>query len=317
MPSDEMKNGRAELVDHQIHVYTRHKRSLPLLTSPVRFAVMIKKGGCSRPWGLKVEKDGDVYIYPRDIGSGGVKVSLHKSGRQHIAFTEESGHLMPPRSRFWKVWREPPQQPLMMPSLKLLFPRWSAYLGTKDFEAAQKTWDRNHVLIEGEPDDDSVISVCLFITSKGKTMRLPEIPAAELAVLPVGEEKELHVVLCREHRPNSRRVMDEWFQKFNSEMDLSTVAAGELRDLMVAGDDPSGCPFLMSIPADCKRQMGGLMYKMCMQALVDTGMFSAPEAWHDLDQNIKEAWGTIEIDMLRKVPADTKSGRLVAKILKQ
>lgn len=118
-------------------------------------------------------------------------------------------------------------------------------------------------------------------------------------------------------------------------MDLPADAAGKVLDLTVVGDDPSGCPFLMLIPVDCKRQMGGLMYKICMQALVATGVFPtpearhdldqiikesgvfpAPEAWHDLDQTIKEAWGTIEIDMLRKVPADTESGRMIAKVLR-
>ena len=43
----------------------------------------------SNAWHVWVDKHGNEYITSRD-DSQGLKISLHKSGKQHIAFTSES-----------------------------------------------------------------------------------------------------------------------------------------------------------------------------------------------------------------------------------
>ena len=74
--------------------YTRHETdsasSLPLRNSPMRFAVMRKDGLSSNAWRVWVDPAGDAYVLCRDHMKE-MKASLHQSGKQHIAFTSETG----------------------------------------------------------------------------------------------------------------------------------------------------------------------------------------------------------------------------------
>ena len=62
---------------------------LPLTTNPINFSAMLENGLSANAWGVCVEKSGDIYIYCRDHMKQ-VKISLHKSGMQFVAFTKES-----------------------------------------------------------------------------------------------------------------------------------------------------------------------------------------------------------------------------------
>ena len=63
---------------------------LPLSKGPVRFAVINKAGLSSNSWRVWVERHGDVHIASRDHMRNQLKISLHRSGQQQIAFTVES-----------------------------------------------------------------------------------------------------------------------------------------------------------------------------------------------------------------------------------
>ena len=80
---------------------------LPLRNSPVRFAVIGGNGLSSHAWGVYVEKGEEIYIICRDAKNV-PKISLHGSGKQHIAFSEETGLTMADGGRFWNQRREPP-----------------------------------------------------------------------------------------------------------------------------------------------------------------------------------------------------------------
>ena len=82
--------------------------TLPLRDGPLRFAVIMKNGLTSHSWTV-VTHGGDAYVACRESMKE-VKVSLHESGEQHIAFTKGSGHEMTPGSRFWNRWSQPSPQ---------------------------------------------------------------------------------------------------------------------------------------------------------------------------------------------------------------
>ena len=101
----------------RITVRFRKNLTLPLRTGPIRFAVTMANGLTSHSWKV-FTKGGDAYVVCRESMKD-IKVSLHKSGRQHIAFVHGSGHEMTPGSRFWNRWWEPSsKQRPPVPSVK-------------------------------------------------------------------------------------------------------------------------------------------------------------------------------------------------------
>ena len=89
----------------RITVSFRRELTLPLRTGSICFAVVTKSGLTSHSWKVFTRK-GDAYVVCRETMKE-VKVSLHQSGRQHIAFIKGSGHEMTPGSRFWnRSWEQ-------------------------------------------------------------------------------------------------------------------------------------------------------------------------------------------------------------------
>lgn len=72
----------------RLGVLGRNIRRLPKRGDELRFVVTSPEGFCSLSWGIKVEKDGDIYIFPRN-GRKGYHVSLHASGTSHVRVDQE------------------------------------------------------------------------------------------------------------------------------------------------------------------------------------------------------------------------------------
>ena len=85
---------------------------LPLTTNPINFSAMRENGLSANAWGVRVKKPGAIYIYCRDHMKE-LKISLHKSGMQFVAFTNQSDIKMTGKSRLWHRWREPEHQALI------------------------------------------------------------------------------------------------------------------------------------------------------------------------------------------------------------
>ena len=102
--------------------------TLPLRSSPMRFAVMRKDGLSSNAWRVWVDPAPDAYVLCRDHMKE-MKASLHQSGKQHIAFTSKTGIEMTKGSRFWNQWTEPQYYDgsQVIPTLNLFFSRLGAH----------------------------------------------------------------------------------------------------------------------------------------------------------------------------------------------
>ena len=184
----------------QLNIYTRKNRTLPFTESPIRFAVTKKNGLTSNAWGVRVEETGDAYIYCRDMMKE-LKISLHQSGKQHIAFTKGSELEMTPGSRFWNQWREPPSQRPPVPTFKLVFPGWTLSFNEEDRKKGRpKKWDTNDILIEA--DDKLLTVVSFFITDTGCVPRQKGLPSHPIGILPLRQGKDLCVLALREHERN-------------------------------------------------------------------------------------------------------------------
>ena len=113
----------------------------PIRRSPVQFSIMRRNGLSSNAWRVWVEKHGNAYIRSRDHLQD-LKISLHKSGKQHIAFTSESKHQMTAGNRFWDQWWEPDHYrgPEVVPTFNLFFPSWALTLSQAMQDSNPKVW---------------------------------------------------------------------------------------------------------------------------------------------------------------------------------
>lgn len=285
--------------------------TLPLRDEPLRFALIMKNGLTSHSWKVFTH-GGDAYVVCRE-SMREIKVSLHESGRQHIAFTKGSGHEMTPGSRFWNTWSEPSYQKRPpVPSVKLLFPPWGT---TLRLDAGRPKWKDNKVLVEGH--EELVTSVCLFVMDVGRQLRQTGLPSFTLAVLPLRTGKELHIIACREQQRNLNAVADAGIRLMNQKMSLTTDLTGQTMTVLFTGDDPAGCPYLLPLLVDAKMRIttdrqGAIAYDTTMRALVQAGWFTDPDPWETLSPDLQDAWKTIGADWLRHLPDDSKLAKLIA-----
>ena len=178
---------------------------LPLRQGPVRFAVLMPDGRTSNAWRVWTEESG-AYICCRD-NMGGIKVSLHRSGQQHIAFRQETGVEMGPGDRFWNRWHEPPQQSPAISSFRLVFPPWGVRLGPGDrakTDAIARKWGKNQILIDGDDEFLTIVSFAILDDSVHLNF-VGDHPHTLFGLLPFRHGKSLFVIAGREPTVASSR----------------------------------------------------------------------------------------------------------------
>ncbi len=267
MSASEMQSRGA--TRQQIYVHARAGLPLPLQTSPVKFAVRLKDGRLSSLWTVEVGRKGDVYICSRDL-EGRVKISLHNSGQQHAVIHLSNNGVRPERME----WKEPPLESPMPASVKLFFPVWSAGMGpTRDLDAKRRDrmLEKNHVLIEGECSEDTVIVVSFSLTPPNVTILWPPKPPMGLvAVLPVSAEKELHIIARREPRPHLRAGLEA---KMNAGTQRRAVSGRGSIDTpylrLLGGQDEDGVHYVAAVTV--MRNAQGVELVQCQRAFVDVG----------------------------------------------
>lgn len=171
--------------DDQMVFWTRNGLERPKRTSPIRFAVQRNHGLTSNTWGVKVEKNGEAYVYCRDAMVA-QHVSFHQSGRQHISFDMGApGMGSIAGNRFMNQWRVPSHREIAIPTLKLLFPPWGRCVNADYRARFRQKWNRNHIMIKG--DEEMVTVVSFFIIDEELTFRNENrwSPSYPIGVLPL------------------------------------------------------------------------------------------------------------------------------------
>ena len=79
---------------------------------------------------------------------GGLKASLHLSGKQHIAHDLSHPSMKHYKGkRFMNEWWQPKCSDVVIPTLRLLFPSWGRSINEQQRHKESKVWDENQILI--------------------------------------------------------------------------------------------------------------------------------------------------------------------------
>ena len=226
---------------------------LPLRESPVRFSIMRSNDLSSNAWRVWVEKDGSAYIRSRDHLQD-IKISLHNSGKQHIAFTPESTHQMSEGNRFWDQWWEPDHYrgPQVVPTFNLFFPSWALTLTQAIRDSNPKIWNKNQISIEAAETPMATV-ISFVITDDDVNMRFSTTGESRhfpMAILPLRHGKTLWAVIW--HRPEgnmqvlAKQGMSGLAANFaDTPEKFLAIPDGDVLGMCVSGKMQDGGTFLM------------------------------------------------------------------------
>ena len=234
---------------------------LPIRESPVRFSIMRENGLSSNAWRVWVQKDGNAYIRSRDHLED-LKISLHKSGKQHIAFTSESKHQTTEGNRFWDQWWEPTHYrgPEVVPTFNLFFPSWALTLSQAMRHSNPKVWDKDQIAIEATETPMATV-ISFVITNDDVNMEFN--PTGEsrhfpLAILPLRPGKTLWVVIWHRHEDNmqdlAKQGMSGLAESYTTTPEhFLPFPDGEVLGMCVSGTMQDGGTFLMPYSVELQR----------------------------------------------------------------
>ena len=140
---------------------------------------------------------------------GGLKASLHLSGKQHIAHDLSHPSMKHYKGdRFMNEWWEPKCSGVVIPTLRLLFPSWGRSLSERQRQKKSKVWDKNQILIPTRAD--AVCVVYFFLLESGQRYEIEEgsAPLAQLGLLKLTPAKSLVVLAGYEAERDMRKNIE-------------------------------------------------------------------------------------------------------------
>ena len=217
------------------------------------FAVIRQDLLSSNSWKVVVDKKGNAYICCRDTMKE-IKTSLHKSGKQHVAFTSETKLLTTYGSRFLHKMEEPQTYvgPELTPSFNLIFPSWGLSLSPKIRQADPTTWNNQVSFIAAAQEPLATTLSFVIVDSaldlKSATYDDPSIVTVTSLDLRLG--KKLLVVRRYEDDGQLRQLAIDTVDDANR----NAEAIAESLD-----SDRSDTPFLLRVDG---RNVRGIPYTM-------------------------------------------------------
>ena len=229
--------------------------ALPIRKSPVRFGVLGRNGLSSNSWGVYSENSGNIYVACRD-NMKALKISLHQSGKQHIAFTSESGLEMTEGSRFWDQWWDPQLQndTKIVPSFSLMFPSWGLGLNQATRDANPKVWGKNQLLVEAAETPEATV-VSFVFTDDDLEMRFSTVGESRsfpLAILPARAGKKLWVIAKQGPEGNMKELAGRGIGSINVGIvaeKLKGFPSGHVLGMCVTGFTKDGGAYMLPFPA--------------------------------------------------------------------
>ena len=177
----------------------------------------------------------------------GQKISLHRSGKQHISFDEEVATQMNSSDRFMNQWREPHYIGEAKPTFKLLFPSWALGLNEVERRNSESAWKKNEILIGGH--DDLMTVVSFVIVDDGVRLRKKEgsYPWSLIGDLSLRSGKRLLVVAGWEPEGNWRAVVEEALSKINDPRVVSGGFPGDPLSISLTGYSSPDSAFMVVV----------------------------------------------------------------------
>ena len=236
-----------------------HDIELPLRSSPIRFGVMRRSGQSSNSWRVWGDDKGNFYLRARDHMKES-KISLHKSGAQHMAYTPESGLATTNGSRFISQWSQPNYDDgsALVPSFYLLFPTWALGLTQEIRDTNTPVWRQNQVFVEAAESPLATI-VSFTITNDDLTVRfstIGETPSLPIGVLSHGFGRKLWVVAQHIPEGNMKDLAKQGLRHANIAINTNTAVREKLMEMpnghtlgmSVSGPAHDGGEYLMLFP---------------------------------------------------------------------
>lgn len=224
---------------------------LPKFNEPVRFAVGHPQGLTSNSWRVWIESSG-LYIACRDNFQQ-TKVSLHKSGRWRMGFTQEAvakrpNLLRPGQDRAWTVWDKPPiTLPETVVAFKLVFV--TSELAVSPEQRRGHRW-KDVIFVEAGPPGLMTVAT-LFITL-GTPALQPEDGSycIRLGVFDVGDDRFAQLVMHGDAEANFRPTVERcreagWAQAVAAGVSIPPEAYGYF-----LGKMDNGCRYLYGARMD-------------------------------------------------------------------
>ena len=195
--TDNDKQTRNQPRTSGIIIRDKRNRTLPIRQGPVRLAVVGGRGEKSNSWKIWMENDGEIYFSIREK-TPGFKVSLHKSGKQHIKMGNE----------YWGQWHEPDiyAGPMVATSAKLVFPAWGMREDGKMSEGEKETWRGNEIEIDA-PSQGKLITLSVVIRTEGQDLKQEDGRSETLAIWRRQDGKEAHVIVSEEAERNFKDIV--------------------------------------------------------------------------------------------------------------
>ena len=234
-----------------IVIRDRLNRTLPIRYGPVRFAVVGNGGRRSNSWKIWPEKNGEIYVAIREKNPG-FKVSLHKSGKQHIKMASE----------YWGQWHEPDiyAGPMVATSAKLVFPTWGMREDDKLSEQEREAWKGNEIEIDA-PAKGKLLAVAVVVRANGQALKQEGGKSETLALWRRPDGKEAHLVVSEEAETNFKEIVLKALTNEDFLRDLHEAAEG-------GGDVLDGKTALTATLAGPANEGGN--YFLCVSTTIGT-----------------------------------------------
>ena len=227
--------------------WNRHGLTLPCRESPIRFAVQQGNGLTSNAWGVHVENTGDAYVYCRD-NLKGQKISLHRSGKQHISFDKGLACQIGSSDRFMNQWHEPHFTQETIATLRLLFPAWAVGLNEEQRRTAKSAWNKNDLLIYGHDEFMTVVSFVIADDSVTIRKKKGSYASYPIGILPLRPGKLLWVIAGWQPEGNLKTRVEEALNKIDVRKYVPEDTMGDIFSMCLTGESSPDSIYMVVVP---------------------------------------------------------------------
>ena len=233
-------------------------RTLPIRHGPIRVAFRGRNGSRSHSWKIWMENNGETYISIREHNPG-FKVSLHRSGTQHIKMGDE----------YWGRWHEPEiyAGPAVATSAKLIVPGWGMRNDADLTPQERESWRTNEIEIDAA-DEGKVLALAVIVRTRGQQLRQEGGKSETLAVWRRPDGKEAHLIVSEEEERNFRDIVqralsnESSFQLLNDAVRDGKIDENSVLTTTLAGPSNEGGNYFLcvSIKVKAREGVGGKDY---------------------------------------------------------
>jgi hypothetical protein len=203
-----------ELTRNALHIWVSPPNtSVPLIKSPLRFAVGTPEGASSNSWRAWVQGM-DIYVSCRD-NFREFKVSLHASGVWRVAFTEtavESKPTLQTPNGDRVIHRQKPDltdKSKAIIGFQIVILNSGLYLSPTQ----RHKWPKSVVFAEPPLSDNEMTVVSAVVVPSSENLVFPdEIHGAVIGRLPLGSEKTMQLVVTHESNETMKQLLSEAYK---------------------------------------------------------------------------------------------------------